>query len=70
MTPKATDAALTAIGRSERVDVYWTTLISHLSRAVAQTKKMSLQESEVAVIGYLAALTTTALPNHFNQLQR
>jgi hypothetical protein len=53
---KGTDAALTAISRSERVDIYWTTLIAHLSRAVAQTKKMSLRESEVAVIGYLAAL--------------
>jgi hypothetical protein len=52
---KGTDAALTAISRSERVDIYWTTLIAHLSRAVAKTKKMSLEESEVAVIDYLAA---------------
>jgi hypothetical protein len=51
-----TDAALTAISRSERVDIYWTTLIAHLSRAIAQTKKKSLEESEVAVIGHLAAL--------------
>jgi hypothetical protein len=50
------DAALTAISHSERVDIYWTTLIAHLTRAVANTKKMSLQESEVAIIGYLAAL--------------
>jgi hypothetical protein len=50
-----TDAALTAISRSERVDIYWTTLIAHLSRAVANTKKMSLEESEVVVIGYLAS---------------
>jgi hypothetical protein len=49
------DAALAAISHSERVDIYWTTLIAHLSRAVARTKKMSLEESEVAVIGYLAS---------------
>jgi hypothetical protein len=52
---EGTDAALAAIGRSERVDVYWTTLIAHLSRAVANTKKMSLEESEVTIIGYLAS---------------
>src|SRR5882757_2717019 len=31
------DAALEAISRSDRVDIYWTTLVAHLSRAVAQT---------------------------------
>jgi hypothetical protein len=50
------NTALIAISHSERLDIYWTTLIAHLSRAVANTKRMSLQESEVAVIGYLAAL--------------
>jgi len=49
------NAVLVAISHSERLDIYWTTLIAHLSRAVAQTKKMSLEESEVTVIGYLAA---------------
>lgn len=49
------DAALTAISRSKRVDIYWTMLIAHISRAVVKTKQMSLEESEVAVIGYLAA---------------
>jgi hypothetical protein len=49
------NAALAAISDSERVDIYWTTLIAHLSRAVAKTKKMSLEKSEVAVIGLLAA---------------
>jgi hypothetical protein len=67
---EGTDAALTAISHSERVDIYWTTLIAHLSRAVAKTKKVSLDESEVAVIGYLAGPTHTALPNYFHQLQR
>jgi hypothetical protein len=49
------DAALTEISHAERLDIYWTTLIAHLSRAVAKTKKMSVGESEVAIIGYIAA---------------
>jgi hypothetical protein len=52
---EVTDVALAAIGHSDRVDIYWTTLIAHLSMAVAKTRKMSPEESEVAVIGYLAA---------------
>jgi hypothetical protein len=52
---EGTDDALTAISRSTRVDIYWTTLIAHLSRAVADTKKMSVEEAEVTIIGYLAA---------------
>lgn len=52
----ATDAALAAISHSQRLDIYWTTLIAHLSRAVAATKTMSLREAEVNVIGLLAAL--------------
>jgi hypothetical protein len=52
---EGSDTALAAISHSQRVDIYWTTLIAHLSRAVANTKKMSLEESEVAVIGYVAA---------------
>jgi hypothetical protein len=52
---EGTDAALTAISHSERVDIYWTTLIPHLSHAVAKTRKMSLEESEVAIIGHLAS---------------
>jgi hypothetical protein len=52
---EGTDAALAAISHSERVDIYWTTLIAHLSRAVANTKKISLEESEATVIGYLAS---------------
>jgi hypothetical protein len=57
---EATDVALTAISHSERVHIYWTTLITHLSRAVANTKRMSLEQSEIAVIGYLAALAIPA----------
>jgi hypothetical protein len=54
------DTALTAIGYSDRVDIYWTTLVARLSRAVAATKTMSLAESEVAVIGYVAAQSIPA----------
>ena len=51
----ARDSALKAIGRSERVDIYWTTLTAHLSRAAARTGKMSLEEASTSIIGYLAA---------------
>lgn len=51
----AIDAALLAISHSDRLDVYWTTLIAHLSRTAAGTGAMSLQEAQVIVIGYLAA---------------
>jgi hypothetical protein len=53
------DAALTAIGHSERFDIYWTTLTSHLSRAVADTRGISLADSELNIMGYVSAL---ALP--------
>jgi hypothetical protein len=51
----AREAALAAIGHSERVDIYWTTLIAALTRAAANSKKLSLEESETAIIGVLAA---------------
>jgi hypothetical protein len=51
----AKSAALAAMGRSERVDVYWTTLIARLSRATANTKALSLTEAEIDVIGILSA---------------
>src|SRR5580658_7846867 len=52
---KATDAALAAVGRADRFDIYWTTLISRLSEAAARVHKMSSQEALAAVTGYLAA---------------
>jgi hypothetical protein len=51
----AKSAALAAISRSERLDVYWTTLVARLSRAAAKTKAVSLAQAEVSVIGILAA---------------
>jgi hypothetical protein len=52
---EARDAALAAIGHSDRVDIYWTILIARLSRATEQTKTVSLPETVVLVIGLLAA---------------
>jgi hypothetical protein len=52
---QAKSAALTAISRSERVDIYWTTLVARLSRATANTNAVSLTEAEISVIGILAA---------------
>jgi hypothetical protein len=52
---EARDVTLAAIGHSDRVDIYWTTLIARLTRAIEQTKTISLFEAEVLVIGLLAA---------------
>jgi hypothetical protein len=52
---EATDAAIAAVGHSDRVDIYWTTLIARLSRAAVRTKAISIQDAEVSIIGYLAA---------------
>ncbi len=52
---EARDAALVAISRSALVDIYWTTLVGRLSRAVAQTKTVSVREAVEWVTGYLAA---------------
>jgi hypothetical protein len=55
------DTALARIGQSDRVDIYWTSLIAHLSRAAAATGKLSLEDAEVSIVGYLAA---EALPGY------
>jgi hypothetical protein len=44
-------AALSQLARSERVDIYWTTLIAHLTRALAATHQVPLTEALVYVIG-------------------
>jgi hypothetical protein len=48
-------AVLSELARSERFDIYWTTLIVHLTRAVAATHQISLPEAMVNVIGGLGA---------------
>jgi hypothetical protein len=57
---EAKSAALAAIGRSERVDTYWTTLIARLTRQVAGTGAASLFDAEGYVIGALAAISIPA----------
>jgi hypothetical protein len=52
---ESTDAALAAISHSDRLDIYWTTLVAHLGTALAKTKAMSRAESTVAIIGYISA---------------
>ncbi len=52
---EAKDAALSAIGHSDHVDIYWTTLIGRLSRATARSTTIPLNEADVLVIGALAA---------------
>jgi hypothetical protein len=51
----ARNAVLSELARAQRVDIYWTTLIVHLTRALADTRKISLEEALVTVIGVLAA---------------
>lgn len=58
---RAKDAALTAISRSARVDIYWTTLIARLTHAAARTGKMPLPDAETLIIGLLAAQAVPAL---------
>jgi hypothetical protein len=52
---EAKEAALTAISHSDHVDIYWTTIIAHLWRAIDGTKVLSPWQAEVTVIGVLAA---------------
>ncbi len=51
----AASAALAEISRSDRIDMYYTTLIARLTRAAANTKSLSIGDADVIVIGYLAA---------------
>jgi hypothetical protein len=48
-------SVLGALGRTERIDLYWTTLIVHLTRAITDTQEVSSHEALVMVIGVLAA---------------
>ena len=48
-------SALTALASTQRVDFYWTTLVAHLTNAIAATHEVPLSEALVDVIGVLAA---------------
>ena len=68
----ATAAALTAIAHTERVNIYWTTLIGHLSLAAARTGNISIEEAMLAVTGIVAAvgIPPYAPASHFCQGDR
>ena len=57
----ALDAALAAVGRSERVDSYYTTLTARLGEAVASTGEVPLPDTIIAIVGAIASI---ALPNY------
>jgi hypothetical protein len=46
---------LTALARAERVDFYGTTLVAHLTNAIAATHEVPLSEALVYVLGVLSA---------------
>jgi hypothetical protein len=48
-------AVLSAMAQTQRVDIYWTTLIFHLTRALADTHKVPLRDALLDVVGVLAA---------------
>jgi hypothetical protein len=58
-------AALSQLARAERVDVYWTTLIVHLTRALVATHEVPLKQALVDVIGIV---DPQALPNYMPTL--
>jgi hypothetical protein len=47
-------SALIAIGRSGRVDIYWTMLVARLSEAAARTEKISLPSAIDVIAGQLS----------------
>jgi hypothetical protein len=47
--------ALTAISRSERFDIYWTSLNARLALAIIRTKKLSFLEAQQTVVGGLVS---------------
>lgn len=51
----ASRAALAAIARSERFDIYWTSLNARLALAAIRTKKMSFLEAQQTVVGGLVS---------------
>jgi hypothetical protein len=53
-------AVLSGLARSERVDVYYTTLTAHLTRSLADTHEISLPDALTDVIGVVAAEATPA----------
>ena len=67
---EATEMALLAISHSERVDIYWTTLIAHLSRAVADDQNNVPQRVRSDGHRPPRRRSHTPIPVHLQQLQR
>jgi len=57
--PAAITAALAGLTRAQRVDTYWTTLISHLTSALAATGDVPVADALVNIVG---ALATGSIP--------
>ncbi len=53
-------AVLSELARTERVDIYWTALIVHLTRALADTHLVPLYQALVDVIGVVGARAVPA----------
>lgn len=51
----AKELVLTGMAGAARVDIYWTTLIVRLTRALADTRKITLDKALILVIGVLSA---------------
>jgi hypothetical protein len=56
----AIDTALSAIGHSDRVDTYWTSLIFHLTQAAIQPQTVTVRGAEGSIAGSLAATVIPA----------
>jgi hypothetical protein len=65
----ASDAILAGVGRSDHVDIYWTTLIAHLTRATARTHTISITEAGNSIIGALASSIIPAFAAASNSCQ-
>jgi len=52
---QAADSALAEIGKSDRVDVYYTPLIAQLTRAAANTQSLSIEDAEEVIVDFLAS---------------
>jgi hypothetical protein len=58
--------ALSALAQTDRVDIYWTTLIVHLTRALAASRKIPVEEALVSVIGAVGAEAIPPYSSTFN----
>jgi hypothetical protein len=69
---EAVHSAMQALSRSDRVDIYWTTLIAHLVSVVVQSRTMPVPDAEALIIGILAAAAIPGygVPNRYCKGER